>query len=462
MTALQEFRLPDVGEGLDEAEIVAWRVAVGDAVQINQVLVEIETAKSLVELPSPFAGVVRELVVPAGQATRVGSVIIRIGDSGSEPGHPDAAAQSVAPARAARTEVLVGSGPRAEDGRRSTRAPRSYGRTRATGMSWPGDPPSGAVPLAAPGVQPGPTPRQTPQPQRALAKPPVRKLARDLGVDLERIGGTGPDGSITRADVHAAATSLGVAPDGAGRARVADRLPQPPDPRETRSPIRGVRRATAEAMVASAFTAPHVTEFVTVDVSESARLLKRLRGQREFAELRLSPMTLLARAMCLAARRTPEINSYWDDTAQEIVVKHYVNLGIASATNRGLLVPNVKDADRLGLPDLARTIADAVDAARTGRATAEQMTGGTMTITNIGVFGVDSGTPILAPGESAIVCLGAVAERPWAVDGQLAVRQVTTLGLSFDHRLIDGAQGSRFLADVASMMAEPTQALVWA
>jgi len=462
MTALQEFRLPDVGEGLDEAEIVAWRVAVGDAVQINQVLVEIETAKSLVELPSPFAGVVRELVVPAGQATRVGSVIIRIGDSGSEPGHPDAAAQSVAPARAARTEVLVGSGPRAEDDRRRTRAPRSYGRTHATGMSPPNDPPSGAVPLAAPGAQPEPTPRQTPQPQRALAKPPVRKLARDLGVDLDRIGGTGPGGLITRADVHAAATSLAAAPDGADRARAADRPPQPPGPRETRSPIRGVRRATAEAMVASAFTAPHVTEFVTVDVSESARLLKRLRGQREFAELRLSPMTLLARAMCLAARRTPEINSYWDDTAQEIVVKHYVNLGIASATNRGLLVPNVKDADRLGLPDLARAIADAVDAARTGRATAEQMTGGTMTITNIGVFGVDSGTPILAPGESAIVCLGAVTERPWAVDGQLAVRQVTTLGLSFDHRLIDGAQGSRFLADVASMMADPTQALVWA
>lgn len=462
MTALQEFRLPDVGEGLDEAEIVAWRVAVGDAVQINQVLVEIETAKSLVELPSPFAGVVRELVVPAGQATRVGSVIIRIGDSGSEPGHPDAAAQSVAPARAARTEVLVGSGPRAEDDRRRTRAARSYGRAHATGMSPPNDPPSDAVPLAAPGVQPEPTPRQTPQPRRALAKPPVRKLARDLVVDLDRIGGTGPDGSITRADVHAAATSLAAAPDGADRARVTDRPPQPPGPRETRSPIRGVRRATAEAMVASAFTAPHVTEFVTVDVSESVRLLKRLHGQREFAELRLSPMTLLARAMCLAARRTPEINSYWDDTAQEIVVKHYVSLGIATATNRGLLVPNVKDADRLGLPDLARAIADAVDAARTGRATAEQMTGGTMTITNIGVFGVDSGTPILAPGESAIVCLGAVTERPWAVDGQLAVRQVTTLGLSFDHRLIDGAQGSRFLADVASMMAEPTQALVWA
>lgn len=229
-----------------------------------------------------------------------------------------------------------------------------------------------------------------------------------------------------------------------------------------RSPVRGVRRATADAMVASAFTAPHVTEFVTIDVSESMRLLQRLRGQREFAQLRLSPMALLARAMCLAARRTPEINSYWDDAAQEIVVKHYVNLGIATATNRGLLVPNVKDADRLGLPDLTRAIADAVDAARTGRTTPAQMTGGTMTITNIGVFGVDSGTPILAPGESAIVCLGAVAERPWAVDGQLAVRQVTTLGLSFDHRLIDGAEGSRFLADVASLMAEPTQALVWA
>jgi len=215
----------------------------------------------------------------------------------------------------------------------------------------------------------------------------------------------------------------------------------------------------AEAMVASAFTAPHVTEFITVDVTASMQLLDKLRTEPEYAGIRLSPLTLLARAMCIAARRTPQISSFWDERSQEIVTKHYVNLGIATATERGLLVPNVKDADQLPVKELAQAIAVVIEAAREGRTVPAQMAGGTMSITNIGVFGIDAGTPIMPPGESAIVSLGAVVERPWVLGGEIVVRHVTTLALSFDHRLVDGAQGSKFLADIAGMLQEPSQLL---
>jgi pyruvate dehydrogenase E2 component (dihydrolipoamide acetyltransferase) len=216
----------------------------------------------------------------------------------------------------------------------------------------------------------------------------------------------------------------------------------------------------AEAMVTSAFTAPHVTEWVSVDVTASMQLLEKLRTQPEFAGIRLSPLPLLARAMCIAARQTPEVNSFWDANSQEIVTKHYVNLGIATATDRGLLVPNVKDADQLTLKELTLAIAEVVAAARAGKTEPVQMTGGTMSITNIGIFGIDAGTPILPPGQSAIISLGAVVERPWVVEGEIVVRQVTTLALSFDHRLVDGAQGSKFLADIAQILQEPSQVRV--
>lgn len=446
MTAVgtaHEFRLPDVGEGLEEAEIVTWHVRVGDEVAVNQVIVEIETAKSLVELPSPHAGVVLDLFVAEGDTVAVGTPIIRVGKPGTaaetvaSPADPVPANEE----REERTAILVGAGPRTGDGpRRGRTTARRYGR------------PVAERPAPSHPTTPTPAPASPAAPSRPRATPPVRKFARDLGVELTGLIGSGPAGSITRADVSAAV--------GAGSEVV-----EPPEPlqgaRETRVPIRGVRKSTAAAMVESAFTAPHVTEFVTIDVTASMALLDRLRARREYAGLRLSPMTLLARAMCLAARRTPEINSSWDGTAGEIVLQHHVGLGIASATGRGLLVPVVPDADRLDLPGLAAGIAAVVDAARAGRTTPAQLAGGTMTITNIGVFGIDTGTPILPPGQSAIVCLGAVSERPWVVDHQLAVRQVTTLGLSFDHRLVDGAQGSQFLADVAALLADPGQALAW-
>lgn len=410
-----DFLLPDVGEGLEEAEIVQWKVSVGQQIEVNQAIVEIESAKSLVELPTPFAGTVLELLVKEGQVVRVGTAIIRIQLDEPKP------AEGV-DASSERTEILVGSGPRTEEGRRRGRAPRNYGRDVASPQVAQTDAPPQATPT---------------DPSVVLAKPLVRKLAREVNVDLTGLVGSGPDSSVTREDVLA--------------------IHSGENSRESRTPIRGVRRAMAEAMVASAFTAPHVTEFVMVDVTASMNLLDQLCTQPEFAGIRLSPLPLLARAMCIAARQTPEVNSFWDASAQEIVTKHYVNLGIATATDRGLLVPNVKNADQLGLKELTQAIAEVVEAARTGKTEPAQMTGGTMSITNIGVFGIDAGTPILPPGQSAIVSLGAVVERPWVVDGEIVVRQVTTLALSFDHRLVDGAQGSKFLADIALMLQEPAE-----
>ena len=425
-----DFLLPDVGEGLEEAEIVQWKVSIGQQIEVNQPVVEIESAKSLVELPSPFAGTVLELLVLEGQVVRVGTPIIRIQRNEPEP-------VATVESSSERQEILVGSGPKTEEGQRQRRTPRNYGRDLASPEVAETEASAQATPTAA-------------DPSLFLAKPLVRKLARELNVDLTGLVGSGPDGSVTREDVLAAAKAVKQKPT----------TQSGESSRESRIPIRGVRRAMAEAMVASAFTAPHVTEFVTLDVTASMQLLEKLRTQPEFAGIRLSPLPLLARAMCIAARQTPEVNSFWDAPAQEIVTKHYVNLGIATATDRGLLVPNIKDADQLNLKELALAIAEVVDAARAGKTEPAQMTGGTMSITNIGVFGIDAGTPILPPGQSAIISLGAVVERPWVVGGEIVVRQVTTLALSFDHRLVDGAQGSRFLADIAQILQEPAQVMV--
>ena len=426
-----EFRLPDVGEGLEDAEIVQWKVSVGQKIDVNQAIVEIETAKALVELPSPFAGTVLELLAPEGSLVHVGAPIIRIQLNAPQ------VADATQPI-AKRTEILVGSGPRNEEGDRRGRAPRNYG----------GNSPSQTLNQSIP-VVPTVTVTQSTDRIIALAKPPVRKLAKDCGVDLTFLIGSGPEGSITRNDVQLAAKNL---------SNESSVIRSNADPsRESRTPIHGVQKVMADAMVASAFTAPHVTEFISVDMSDAMNLLGQLRSQPDFAGIRISPLSLLARAMCLAVRQTPQVNSFWDARAQEIVTKHYVNLGIATATDRGLLVPNVKDAAALNFKDLAKAIEEVVDAARSKRAQLSQLSGGTMSITNIGVFGIDTGTPILPPGESAIICLGAIVDRPWVVGKEILIRQVTTLSLSFDHRLVDGAQGSKFLADIAQLLREPLQ-----
>ncbi len=294
-----------------------------------------------------------------------------------------------------------------------------------------------------------------------LAKPPVRKLARDLGVDLAGLTGTGPDGSITREDVQQAASGVR---DG-GPVSFARAVVQTAGGAAARgrsgSPIRGVRKHTAAAMAASAFTAPHVTEFLQIDITETMTATTRLRGLPEFADVRVSPLLLVAKALLVAAARHPMVNASWDEAAQEIVVKHYVNLGIAASTDRGLVVPNVKDAHALTLPDLARALAQLAETARAGKATLADLSGGTITITNVGIFGVDTGTPILSPGEAAILAFGQVKDAPWVVDGELAVRKACTLALSFDHRLVDGDLGSAVLRDVGAMLTDPLRMLAW-
>ena len=444
-----EFKLPDVGEGLTEAEIVAWRVKEGDVVAVNDIVVEIETAKSIVELPSPYAGQVLALLVKVGDTVEVGTPIIRIGEASDT-------APAEAPAAPASTAAPASSGPNVID----TNIPPTgnatlvgYGpKQRALKRrARKGDAPVEAPVAPAAPVVPAAPVAEAPRPPRALAKPLVRRLARDLGVDLTALVPTGPKGTVSKDDVLAAASPK------ASRAGA----PRTVSTGETREPIKGVRKQMASAMVASAFTAPHVTEWVTVDATATVELVARLKQRREFADVKVSPLLVIARACLLAMRRTPLINSTWDEAAQEVVVKHAVNLGIAAATPRGLVVPNVKGAQDLSLLELAQALEALTATAREGRTQPADLAGGSFTITNVGVFGVDGGTPIINPGESAILCLGAIKPQPWVVDDAVVPRQVMTLSLSFDHRHIDGATGSRFLADVADLVSDPATALLF-
>jgi pyruvate dehydrogenase E2 component (dihydrolipoamide acetyltransferase) len=451
MSRLREFKLPDLGEGLTEGEILQWLVAVGDEVTLNQPIVEVETAKAAVEVPSPFAGVVTQLHHDAGEVVDVGSVIITFDtDPGAGPlelvPEPEKPAQEGAligeVTANGRTATLVGYGPRQGAAKRRARVD-SAGPAIVDETPPPAET---AARVSAAAV--GQAAAQSLGAVTVLAKPPVRKLAKELGVDLSVLTGTGTGGVITRSDVEAAAGSP---------APVSETWE--PGTRERRIPVKGVRKMTAEAMVASAFTAPHVTEFITVDVTPTMELVTRLRTLPEFADVKVSPLLLVAKALLLAVKRNPEINSTF--TESEIVVKEYVNLGIAAATPRGLLVPNIKDADRLSLVELARALQELVDTARAGKTSPADMQHGTITITNVGVFGIDTGTPILNPGESAILAFGAIRPTPWVHEGEIAIRQVTTLGLSFDHRNVDGALGSQFLADIARVLSDPATALAW-
>ena len=431
------FPLPDVGEGLTEAEIVSWRVAPGDTIALDQVFVEIETAKSLVELPSPVDGVVVELLVAEGTTVEVGTAILVIEIAGADPAADAAPGQSAEPtseAKPAAVEasgaVLVGHG---------TAGPAPTRRTRHTTpvahASLAPKPSSPAPPAPAAPVESGPV----------IAKPPIRKLAKDLAVSLHSIAGTGPGGEITREDVVRAAEQVSVF-----------RNIQTPDwvaGTEERIPVKGVRKAIAQAMVQSAYSAPHVSLFVDVDATRTMEYVKRLKNSTDFAGVKVSPLLIMAKAIIWAVRRNPTVNAQWTD--DEIIVKHYVNLGIAAATPRGLIVPNVKDAHEMSLLELATALDNLTQTAREGKTQPAEQQGGTFTITNIGVFGMDTGTPILNPGEVGIVALGAIKQKPWVVDGDIRARFVTTIGASFDHRVVDGDVASRFVADVASIIEEP-------
>ena len=491
---LREFAMPDVGEGLTEAEVITWNVAAGDVVTVNQILCEIETAKAAVELPSPYAGIVGKLLVEPGRIVAVGSPIISIETAEAAPAPAPEEEQGAKIGEAGkdgRIANLVGYGPRTGSVTRRPRRPAAAAPATAAAH----DQRSGTVDRAPTGPafrngDHGDVPRPDPaHDQRAgtgdrvppgsalpivdhdltrpagtgavpLAKPLVRKLARDLGVDLRTVTPSGAGGVITRDDVHSHAagpelqqghlhaTSL---PDGGLAATGGVR----------REPIRGVRKHTAAAMVSSAFTAPHVTEFLAVDITATMALRDRLRATREYADVKLTPLAFVAKAVCLSARRTPEVNAHWDEAAGEIVYYDHVQLGIAAATPRGLIVPNIRDADTLALCELAAALGELTATARSGRTAPADMAGGTFTITNVGVFGVDTGTPILNPGEAGILAVGAIKPTPWVVDGELAVRTVCQLALSFDHRLVDGEQGSRFLADVGALLTDPGLALTW-
>ena len=505
MSRLRDFRLPDLGEGLTEGEILSWSVKEGDTVALNQVIVEVETAKAAVEVPSPYAGVVTRIHAEAGTTVDVGTPIITVDtdpsagpvdapepapDAGTDPemdpemdlGDTDVTdmvprppADDAGPQGAligevganGRTATLVGYGPRSVTAKRRPRAdappvPRSEPA-----------PPVAQRPVRVSAQQVGQTAAVRAGGVTVLAKPPVRKLAKEHGIDLTVLHGTGPGGVVTRADVEAVVrrtavsepasepTDSGLVGTGLVDTGLVDTGLRETGLRETRVPIKGVRKHTAAAMVSSAFTAPHVTEFLTIDMTPTMELRSRVQAMPELSGVKVSPLLFVAKALLLAVSRNPGINSTWDEAAQEIVVKDYVNLGIAAATPRGLLVPNVKDADQLSLAELSRALQELADTAREGRTSPADMTGGTITITNVGMFGVDNGTPILNPGEAAILCFGAVRPMPWVVDGEVVVRQVTQLSLSFDHRIVDGQLGSQFLADVGRVLGDPATALVW-
>jgi pyruvate dehydrogenase E2 component (dihydrolipoamide acetyltransferase) len=457
---VSKFYLPDVGEGLTEAEIVSWKVKPGDVVDINDVLVEIETAKSLVELPSPFAGEVSELLAKEGETVEVGTAIITI----STQGHSMLTAPTPTLAQAAMANEVFVTDDSELDGAKDAKDEASgsvlvgYGvgghaatRRRRNTAAQAVTPPPPAAPASVEVTPVTPVPvKKTPslpvtEAVPVIAKPPIRKLAKDLGVDLSQVQATGIAGEITRDDVIRSASQASVFKN--------IETPEWPEEREERIPVKGVRKAIATAMVQSAFSAPHVSVFVDVDATRTMEFVKRLKNSPDFAGVKVSPLLILAKAIIWAVRRNPTVNSTWTD--KEIIVHRYVNLGVAAATPRGLIVPNVKDAQQMSLLELAQSLEQLTLNARDGKTSPAEMTGGTITVTNIGVFGMDTGTPILNPGEVGILALGTIKQKPWVVDGEVRPRFVTTLGASFDHRVVDGDVASRFLADVASVVEEP-------
>ncbi|WP_107660061.1 dihydrolipoamide acetyltransferase family protein [Nocardia suismassiliense] len=485
-----EFRLPDLGEGLADAELVSWSVEVGDAVELNQTIAEVETAKAVVALPSPFAGRVVELLAQPGETVLVGAPLIRVqndeADAAPEQAGANGAEVSSDAPGAGRTAVLVGYGPEGEavsrrrrpvaavpeaDSRQGPNGAPAENRQEVAPEGESVDAPADSTESvdaqsrdtttddardseddAAEALSDGTRPQLTTT--RAAATPAARKLARELGIDLWFVAGSGPGGAVTVEDVRGAVP--------VSQPRTSARPPQPAaatdngEPaREVRTPISGVRKRTAAAMVTSARTIPQASTFVTLDCTASMELIDHLRSTKAFAGLTLTPLALVAKSALAALREFPGINTYWDEANQEIVTKHYVNLGLAVATERGLLVPNIKDAHSLSLRDLTREIGWLAETARSGGASPADLRGGTFTITNVGVFGVDTGVPLVNPGEAAILCLGSIRKRPWVFRDELAIRSVTTLGISFDHRMIDGELASRFLATVASLLEDP-------
>ncbi len=461
---IAEFRLPDLGEGLTEAEVVQWMVEPGDTVSLNQTLAEVETAKAVVELPSPYEGTVATLHAGAGDTVLVGAPLIAFDVAGAEPERASGA--DVADAGEEKAEPnLVGYGAApASSGRPARRARRGAPSDAAARAD-------AAVIAAAPHDALPPSVAEPTIGERPRSTPPVRAHAKRLGVDLALVAAEVGDRVITRSDVDAYAERVGPAASVVAPAPRVEPAPSEQhllapsgpsgDRAQTRIPVKGVRKATAQAMVRSAFTAPHVTTFHTVDVTATMELIDQLRADRSLSDHRIGPLVLVAKAVCLALGRNPSLNATWDEAAGEIIENHYVDLGIAAATERGLIVPIIRDAERLSLTGMADALQQLTQTARTGKTSPAELAGGTFSITNIGVFGIDAGTPILPPGQSGILAVGAVRRQPWEYRGEIALRQMMTLSVSFDHRLVDGAEGSRFLKDVADLLEQPGRAMLF-
>ena len=445
------FNLPDLGEGLTESEISSWRVAEGDVVEVNQVLADVETAKAVVELSSPYAGTIRSLHAAEGETVDVGAPVITFDLGGADDDGSDEE-------DGGRVPTLVGYGSAPDKGRPARRARRgTSGPTSAAAAPAQTEPPAAD---AAQALRPADEAGRSGE--RPRSTPPVRLFAKQNGVDLEQVSGSGAGGVITRADVEAVLADGTATPAQGPRAAGSDSTGQSTAtrtlggrPRTETVPVKGVRKATAQAMVSSAFTAPHVTEFLQVDVTETMELLAELKASRDYRDVKLTPMTLAAKACLVAMERTPDVNARWDEQAGAIVQQNFVNLGFAAATPRGLMVPNVKDAQAMSLTELADAIRELTGRAREGGLSPAELSGGTFTLTNVGVFGIDAGTPIINPGEGAILAIGQVRRMPWEYRGEIALREVMTLSLSFDHRFVDGEQGSRFLADVGAILRRP-------
>lgn len=439
MNAAQIFKLPDLGEGLTESEVLKWNIEVGQEVALNQVIAEVETAKAVVELPSPYAGVVQQLHAQPGETVPVGSPLVTFAeqttDSGAKP----------TPVKPERTPTLVGYGAEPASGKRPARKARR-GHKAVSAPTAEAAPPAHAL---AEDQRPSTAARST----VPRSTPPVRKLARDHGVDLASVRGTGRQGLILRADVQALIDA-----ESSGSHTLEEELNQQPPPPETQDRVvklSALRRATAKAMVESAFTAPHATEFLTVDVTASLELIEQLRQHPSLQEQHVNFTTFLALIVSRLLQTHRVMNSSWDGPNDRIIEHGSVNLGMAVSSDRGLLVPVIRSADRLSLKELAGELSAVIEQGRAGTLSPSQLTGGTFSITNVGVFGVDAGTPILPPGQSAIVAIGQIKPRPWEYRGELALRQTATLALSFDHRLIDGKEGSMFLADLGRVLENP-------
>ncbi|MFB7842379.1 dihydrolipoamide acetyltransferase family protein [Microbacterium sp. NPDC056052] len=456
----QEFLLPDLGEGLTEAEIVQWLVAEGDTVTLNQTLAEVETAKAIVELPSPHAGVITSLHAAAGDVVLVGAPLVGFeieGQDAPAPEAPVAVEEGSGP-------NLVGYGAAPSSGRPQRRARRATAGSVAATSTVAADV---DVRVAAPHDDIAVVPAPPVRGERPRSTPPVRAYAKGLGVDLVLVAAELGDRVITRADVDAYRERLVHRGEGltAGSAATPAAAPAPAraaagERATTRIPVRGVRKHTAEAMVQSAFTAPHVTTFYTVDVTATSELIASLRATAKPETPRIGVLTVVAKAVCLALASFPGLNSRWDGDAGEIVQQHFVDLGIAAATERGLIVPIIRDAERMPLGELAAAVAELTRTARSGKTPPSDLTGGTFSLTNIGVFGIDAGTPILPPGQTGILALGAVRRLPWEYRGEIALRDIMTLSLSFDHRIVDGAEGAQFLKAVADVLQEPGRAML--